>query len=430
MYTAIYNIYFHPLAKFPGPRFHAIWRMPLLVDRVFGRSLGKIYRWHQEYGYYVRVAPNELSVSSPGAWTDIYGYRRNGRGGFPKDTVRFYRTDKALGNGERSIVTTDDASHSRQRRIFSHAFSDRALREQEPLLKHYTDLMVSKMRDASASGSEVDIVSFYNFVTFDTIADLTFGEPLHLLDNMDYNPWIRDIFVGIKYAAVFQAFLEYPLINKMVMSMAPKILDEKRKAHFEFCTSRVDRRVEKGLTDHPDFWSLVLKAQEQDRGLSRDEMHTNSQVLMTAGTETTATLLSGLTYYLCRNPDKMKRLVNEIRGAFTSVDDMSLKTLPRLEYLHACLEEALRIYPPVGIGLPRIVPPEGGEIDGHPLPPGQIVYFTHFAAYHSEKNFALPDEFHPERFLRGASADPRFAKDKMEAFNPFSNGPRNCLGKK
>lgn len=186
---------------------------------------------------------------------------------------------------------------------------------------------------------------------------------------MEYNPWVRDMFVGIKYASVFMAFLEYPLINKFVMSLAPKLVEQKMRDHFKFCrypsarltegadfaagTDRVDRRMEKGITEHPDFWSLVLRAQENKRGLSRDEMHANSQVLMTAGTETTATLLSGITYFLCKHPASMKRLCEEIRGAFKTSDEMSLGTLPDLKYLHACLEEALRLYPPAAVGLPR-----------------------------------------------------------------------------
>lgn len=238
--------------------------------------------------------------------------------------------------------------------------------------------------------------------------------------------------MGVKYAAVFMAFNEYPMINRMVRALASGVINEKRNAHFAFCTDRVDRRMEKGITENPDFWSLVLKAQEKSRGLTRDEMHANSQVLMTAGTETTATLLSGVTYFLCRHPANMARLCKEIRSAFSSSDDMSLATLPKLEYLHACLEEALRIYPPAAFGLPRVVPPEGGSLDGQPLPPGATVYFTQYAGYHSAKNFAMPDEFHPERFLPTTDPDydSRFANDKMEAFNPFSNGPRNCLGKK
>ncbi|KAF2093617.1 RadP cytochrome P450 epoxidase [Rhizodiscina lignyota] len=426
LYTIIYNLYFHPLARYPGPKLYAVWRIPLILDRISGNSVRTIHAMHKKYGENVRVSPNEISTISPAAWKDVYGYRRNGHGGFDKDTIRFYRRDP-IGNGATAMISEDDNNHARQRRIFTHAFSDRALREQEPLLKHYTNLLVEKLKDASADGSrKVDIVSFYNFTTFDTMADLTFGEPLHLLDNMDYNPWVRNIFAGIKYVAVADAFRGYPVLHQIQRARAPKDLKEKREYHLKFCHSRVDRRLEKEETDHPDFWSLVLKA-EGAKGLTRPEMHVNSQLLMTAGTETTATLLSGLTYYLCQNPDKMKKLVDEIRGSFSHPDEMTTVTLPRLEYLHACLEEGLRIYPPVAVGLPRIVPPEGGDIDGHPLPGGATIYFTHYPAYHSEKNFALPDEFHPERFLQGE--DPRFANDKMDAFNPFSNGPRNCLGK-
>lgn len=51
----------------------------------------------------------------------------------------------------------------------------------------------------------------------------------------------------------------------------------------------------------------------------------------------------------------------------------------------------------------------------------------HYAVYHSEVNFALPDEFHPERWLD--DADPRFANDNRDALQAFSLGPRNCIGK-
>lgn len=327
------------------------------------------------------------------------------------------------------MISEDDSNHARQRRIFSHAFSDRALREQDPLLKHYTDLLVEKLNDARAASpiGKVDIVSFYNFTTFDTIADLTFGEPLHLLENMDYNPWVRNIFAGIKYVALADAFRGYPLFDRVAKLLAPKDLKEKREYQMKFSTDRVDKRMDNPNVEHPDFWALVLRAKE-DRALSRAEMHVNSNLLMVAGTETTATLLSGLTYYLCLNPDKMERLVKEIRTTFSSPEEMNTVTLPQLKYLHACLEEGLRIYPPVAVGLPRRTPAEGGWIGDVELPGDQTIYFTHYSAYHSSLNFALPDEFHPERFL--PDEDSRFANDKLNAFNPFSHGPRNCLGKK
>ena len=55
-----------------------------------------------------------------------------------------------------------------------------------------------------------------------------------------------------------------------------------------------------------------------------------------------------------------------------------------------------------------------------------IVACHHYASYHSASNFALPDDFIPDRWL---DIDSRFASDKRDVLKPFSLGPRNCLGK-
>ena len=117
----------------------------------------------------------------------------------------------------------------------------------------------------------------------------------------------------------------------------------------------------------PDIWGLVLE-KEGDSGLTKREMYANANLFMIGGTETTATLLSGLTYYLLQNPSKLKQLTDEIRGAFESEDSITIERLQRLNYLHACIEEGLRMYPPISNGLPRIVPPTGVEIGGMLVP--------------------------------------------------------------
>jgi cytochrome P450 len=49
-----------------------------------------------------------------------------------------------------------------------------------------------------------------------------------------------------------------------------------------------------------------------------------------------------------------------------------------------------------------------------------------WALYHNPAYFTQPDDFIPERWL----GDPIFANDERQAVQPFSVGPRNCIGKK
>lgn len=234
----------------------------------------------------------------------------------------------------------------------------------------YLNLLVQKLNKKIETQPEegINMVSMLNFTTFDIMADLTFGAPLGMLASSEYHPWVATIFATLKLGAIIRALSYLPLFKTMVKYLLPKSLAEKRRAHFEFSSEQVNVRLSREL-DRPDIWNLVLKKKEQEGGLSLDEMHANAALFMAAGTETTATELSGTLYYLMKNPDKMALLVEEIRTEFPNDEDISMEKLPQIKYLHACLEEGLRIYPPVPVGLPRVSPKEGATVLGEFIPP-------------------------------------------------------------
>lgn len=78
-----------------------------------------------------------------------------------------------------------------------------------------------------------------------------------------------------------------------------------------------------------------------------------ANLLIIAGSETTATLLSGATFHLLKHPAAMEKLVTEIRTSFPDPAEMTFASLSKLKYLHACIQEGFRMYPPVPILLPR-----------------------------------------------------------------------------
>ena len=145
-------------------------------------------------------------------------------------------------------------------------------------------------------------------------------------------------------------------------------------------------------------------------------------MLVRAGSETTATALAGITFFLASNPRVYEKLTREIRERFSSYDQINGQSTGTLPYLVATIDEGLRLYPPIAMGLPRVSP--GEFVDGAFVPQGAVVYVSSWAATHSEKNFHQPFEFIPERWN-----DPK-CTDEKGASQPFSLGARGCLGRK
>ncbi|KAF2500029.1 cytochrome P450 [Lophium mytilinum] len=419
---AIYDLYFGPLRKYPGPKLAAVSRFPFF----WAAYNGDIHTWvsaqHAKYGKVVRITPTDLSYIDGQAWKDVYGHRIGTTGNIPKDP-KFYGSAP---NGVPSLVHgIDDPAHSRVRKIFANAFSDKALKEQEVLFKTYVDMLFGVLKQGTKKdpSKAFNMVNLYNFTTFDIMGKLTFGEDLKLLEKNEYDPWVAVIFQGVKENSRARAMRNFPLFITLEPYISGEAMNKKRIAHFNYSADRVDHRLA-AKSDQPDIWNLVMRQKER-YGLSVGEMHSNASLFMLAGTETTATLLSGVTFHLLKNPDKLAKLTTEIRTAFATEEDITIESLAQLKYLHGCLEEGLRMYPPVPVGFPRTVPAEGATICGDFIPGGTSVCLSQWAAYESELNFTSPKAFMPERWLD----DERFAGDDKSVFQPFSYGPRNCLGK-
>jgi cytochrome P450 len=269
-----------------------------------------------------------------------------------------------------TIVSAPAEEHSHQRRLFSHAFSNTALKAQEDLLAKYSDQMIDRMGEMQVRDGKVNIVDYLNFATFDIMAELSFGESLKLLERGDYVPWVHMIFDGLKGSVMRIVFLEIPILGPLLNAISISTLRKKSKEHMQFAAELVDRRLNQANFDKPDIWSFVLRHNEDGKGLTLPQMHANSAVFMVAGSETTATTLSGTFYYLLRTPHAYEKLRQEVRQSFSRSEDIKIAPLARMEYLTAVLQEGLRLYHPGGAGMCRIVPAEGGNVCGHFVPPG------------------------------------------------------------
>ncbi|ESZ98156.1 hypothetical protein SBOR_1459 [Sclerotinia borealis F-4128] len=408
-YKVIYNLYFHPLAKFPGPIIAAI-------------TDGWIY-WHNTFGNYHKTMIDlhkKYETSHP-----PHGQVKQGKNAFLKGQA--YNTGLETNVG--IVSARDPAVHREIRKSLSHAFRAKALRLQEEVVVKYTDLLVSQFCQRGNDEKGLNLSEWYNWLTFDIIGHLAFGESFDTVKSGEGHPWISLILstTPIHLMAVMEIFRRFPFFKKIGAFLMPKDLKEKSKVHFQNAMQKATQLMERDNNDRDDLSSHLLREKENGPKITPEFILAQSNTLIVAGSETTATLLIGLSYYLLNRPETLDNLQEEIRHAFTSSRDITSDSTAALPYLAAVIAEGLRIYPPVPMGLPRDCP--GAMIDNHYVPKGAVCV-SGYVTTHDEEYFTDANTFHPERWLPVSHPlyNPRHANDNKDASKPFSVGSRAGLG--
>jgi cytochrome P450 len=183
-----------------------------------------------------------------------------------------------------------------------------------------------------------------------------------------------------------------------------------------------------------DFFTYILRGtDEENSAYTPGELARESNLLLVAGSDTTATTLAGVFYYLLRHPAALEKLRAEIEANFSSWKEInhagtSLSSLP---YLRAVIDETMRLAPPVPGVLPRDVIREGATIDSQFYPAGTELGVPIYALHHNESYYPEPFSFKPERWIvdKATGVTKEDVEVAQSAFTPFSIGHRGCIGK-
>lgn len=364
--SIIRTLYFHSLRNLPGPNLWIAFPIFRYLSLVRGRLDIDLRTLHNKYGEAVRFGPDEVSFITARAWKDIYTH---GHGDRQLPKVLHSTSNPS------DIISANNADHSRFRRVLSHAFSAKGLQAQEPILRGYVDKLIQRLEEIAASPKPVaNMVKWYNLTTFDLIGDLAFGEPFGGLDSSEYHYWVANIFQAVRGMAFVKLRDAYPLLfHALSLFLAPKSLMEARKRQIEYSNLTVQKRLQSTVPRGAgDFMESMLRySGDKEKELTAKEMEANANILIIAGSETTATLLSGVTYWLLQTPDALRKVTHEVRSSITSDSDITFQTTSQLPYMLACLTEALRVYPPAPGALERrTIPPNPANISGYMIPPG------------------------------------------------------------
>lgn len=267
------------------------------------------------------------------------------------------------------------------------------------------------------------------------IGDICFAEPFGCIDEASNNEWSTAIINVFKSASWDQgirrvAGVGSPLHKLLVKFLIPAEAAKWRMTHFANSQAKTLARLADPDREHKDLIYHLLKSQEEGKkaSLTHMEICLNMVLFISAGSETTASLLTGWTYFMATHPDVLARVTAEVRTAFNSSEDINWHTVGELEYLDATMQEALRLFSPAPANQQRLVPPAGATIAGHYVPGGYTVAVAPWAATRSATNFADAERYDPERWLPG-KGNGKYAEDKLHSSQPFSLGQRGCIGK-
>lgn len=202
------------------------------------------------------------------------------------------------------------------------------------------------------------------------IGDLAFGESFDCLKNAETHQWIASIQGNVKAIPIINAIRRCKL-DWVIPLLAPKKLLEMRRRNAQFTKDKVEKRIHHGI-DRGDLWDGIMetKGSTGEPGMSREEMISNASAIVLAGSETSATLLSGCVWLLLNSPHHLQKLEQHVLGSFQHESEIDLVSVGKLDYMEAVLNEALRLYPPVPMQSNRAVNPGGVEIAGKWVPPG------------------------------------------------------------
>lgn len=255
-------------------------------------------------------------------------------------------------------------------------------------------------------------------------ADLAFGQAEGCLDNAD-QPWLSVMVARAKSIVWFQLSIYYR-VEWLMKWIAPKSLTAARQQHMRMLAAKVQRRLKED-PDSADFMSYILDNKTEK--LTNAELVVMASAFLVAGSGTSARVLSATAYYLMAHPAKLWKATEEVRGSFQAMDAITMRSANQLRYLHACIDEAMRLHPPQPGALPRFVPGLDEEIEGKFVPGGTAVGVYQLSSGQAEWNFSRARDFIPERWLEQPPHS-EFAGDDRASRQPFSYGPRNCIGMK
>ncbi len=313
-----------------------------------------------------------------------------------------------LGNG---LLTAANDFHKRQRKIMAPVF-------QHKRLGHFAEVMAGcaeTIQARWADGARINVGHEMMELTLWIVGKTLFGADLlgeakelgeAMTEGIEYG--------NEQYSAMIHIPFDWPTPGNERARQAVNRLNE--------TMYRMINEARNAKEERNDLLAMLVAAQDEDEGgtLSDEQLRDECITLFAAGHETTALALSWAWHLLTTHPDLYKRLKDEAKtvlgGRTPGLDD-----LEKLPFAAQVFKETIRMFPPAYIVTRQAA--VDVDLGDYHLPEGTFVMFSPYVQHHRADYFPEPEKFDPDRF--SAERETQIPED---AYIPFSQGPRVCIG--
>jgi cytochrome P450 len=381
---------------------------------------------HERYGPIIRISPHELHIDDPEFYDELYV------GASVRKTDKYARSAHAFGGPNASFGTVQHNQHRVRRGVLNPFFSKRSVVELSPIIQSKISHLLDRLRILKGAGEPVDLVLAYTALTVDIITEYAFARSMDNLDRLDWGrSWhklVRDssrlFHTGKQFPRLIRALFSLP--DSVAQAMNPDlalfgVLHKMMRDNIE------EVRRSKGAASsgrhRTIFHELLFDSDLPPEDLAMDRLVDEGVSVVVAGSVTVAHTLYRTSFELLSNPSKLATLRDEFaaHAAGSGGRPLSLQQLEQLPYLHATINEGLRMTYGVPHRLLRISPDEALVYKDWVIPPGTPVGMSAIFIHDNETIFPAPETFMPERWLGEGK---RLEKYLVS----FSKGSRQCVG--
>jgi cytochrome P450 len=377
--------------------------------------------WRLQYGeaYRVRIWSRQFIVMGD---PHVAAEALRDRPGTFSRTERVTTTATEMGFG--GLFASNGEKWRRQRPMVMAAFDPGHIRRYFPALAQVAQRLARRWQRAGTEGIELqrDLMRY----TVDVVAGLAFGTDINTLEgDQDVIQKHMDQILPSLFRRTLAAFPSWRYVKLPADRRLDRHLEAFRGAVQGFISAARERMERNpALREAPTnlIEAMIAARDKPGNTLVDEDVAANVGTMLLAGEDTTANTLAWMLWLLSRHRWALERASAEVRRALGDERVPSrFEQLDGLEFIEACAHETMRLKP-----VAPIMPQQAARdtsLGGIAIPRGTMCIFLMRAGATDARNFAQPEAFDPDRWLRDEAAGAK------RISMPFGAGPRICPGR-